>query len=65
VQLPAKAPEPNPVESIRQFMRNNRLLNRIVTSYTDIFDRCCAVWNKLTGQPWTIMFIGLRDWVSA
>ena len=60
--LPARAPELNPVENIWWFMRENWLSNRIFTSYTDILDHCCAAWNKLTDQPWTIMSIGLRDW---
>jgi hypothetical protein len=46
-------------------MRENWLSNRIFTSYTDILDHCCAAWNKLVDQPWTIMSIGLRDWVNA
>ena len=61
--LPAKAPELNPVENVWQFMRENWLSNRIFTSYSDILDHCCEVWNKLTDQPWRIMSIGLRDWV--
>ena len=61
--LPAKAPELNPVENIWQFMRENWISNRVFTSYTDILDHCCAAWNKLIEQPWTIMSIGLRDWV--
>jgi transposase len=59
--LPAKAPELNPVENIWQFMRKNRLF----TSYTDILDHCCAAWNKLVDQLWTIMSIGLRNWANA
>jgi len=27
-----------------------------------LVDHCCAAWNKLVDQPWTIMSIGLRDW---
>lgn len=65
VPLPAKAPELNPVENVWQFMRENWLSNRVFTSYTDILDHCCDAWNKLVDQPWTIMSIGLRDWVNA
>ena len=65
VPLPAKAPELNPVENVWQFMRENWISNRIFTSYTDILDHCCAAWNKLAAQPWTIMSIGLRDWANA
>jgi transposase len=65
VPLPAKAPELNPVENIWQYMRENWISNRVFTSYMDILDHCCAAWNKLTDQPWTIMSIGLRDWANA
>ena len=62
--LPAKAPELNPVENVRPFLRENWLSNRIFTSYPDILDHCCAAWNKLTDQPWLIMSISLRDWAQ-
>jgi len=53
------------VENIWQFMRENWLSNRVFTSYNGILDHCCAAWNKLIDQPWTIMSIGLREWVNA
>ncbi len=36
--------------------------NRVLTSYDTLVDHCCGAWNKLVGQPWTIMSIGLHDW---
>ena len=63
--LPPKAPELNPIENIWQYMRENWISNRVFRSYNDILDHCCEAWNKLTDQPWTIMSIGLRDWVNA
>ena len=39
--LPPKAPELNPVENVWQFMRENRLSNRVFRSVDDIFDHCC------------------------
>jgi transposase len=62
VPLPAYAPELNPVENIWQFMRDNWLSNRIFRSYDDILDHCCAAWNRLVDQPWTIISIGRREW---
>jgi len=62
VALPAKCPELNPQENVWQFMRDNWLSNRVFTSYENLVDHCCAAWNKLVDQPWTIMSIGLRDW---
>jgi transposase len=62
VPLPPKCPELNPVENIWQFIRDNRLSNRVFRSYANILDHCCDAWNRLADQPWTIMSIGLRQW---
>ena len=62
VPLPPKCPELNPQENIWQFLRDNWLSNRVFTSYDNLVDHCCAAWNKLVDQPWTIMSVGLRDW---
>ncbi len=60
--LPPRPPELNPVENIRQFMRDNGLSNRVFKSYDDIVALCCEAWNKLIDQPWKIMSIGQRKW---
>ena len=60
--LPPRSPELNPVENIWQFMRDNWLSNRVFKSYDEILALCCEAWNKLIGQPWTIMSIGHRQW---
>ena len=52
----------NPVENIWQFIPENWLSNRVFTSYEDILDHCCHVWNKLIDQPRKIMSIGCRQW---
>ncbi len=39
---------------------DNWLSNRVFTSYQDILDHCCYVWNSLIEQPWVIMSIGMR-----
>ncbi len=51
-----------PVENIWQFMRDNRLSNRIFGSCNEIVDHCCDAWNQLTCQPWRTMSIGRRQW---
>jgi hypothetical protein len=60
--LPPRPPELNPVENIRQFMRDNRLSKRILKTHQQIVDLCGDAWTKLTGQPWTIISIGMRQW---
>ncbi len=59
--LPAKCPELNPQENVWQFLRDNRLSNRVFKSYDGIVDHCCDAWNSLVEQPWRIMSIGLRE----
>lgn len=60
VPLPPKCPKLNPAENVWQFMRDNRLSNRVFTCYNNIVDHCCDAWNKL--KPRHIMTLGLRDW---
>lgn len=62
--LPPKCPELTPVENIGQYMRDNRLANRVFTSYADILEHCCHAWSKLAEQPWTITSIGMRKWAQ-
>jgi len=46
VPLPPKCPELNPQENIWQFMRDNRLSNRVFSSYENIVDHCCYAWKQ-------------------
>ena len=62
--LPPRSPELNAVENVWPFLRDNWLSDRVFNSYEDIVDHCCAAWNKLVDQPWTIMSIGLRRWAQ-
>ncbi|TCM81652.1 DDE superfamily endonuclease [Rhizobium sp. BK068] len=62
--LPPKSPEPNPVENLWLFVRENWLSNRIFKSYDNIVDNCCDAWRKLETRPWRIMSIGRRDWAN-
>jgi transposase len=60
--LPPKSPELNPVENVWQFIRDNRLSNRIFQSHDEIVDHYCDAWNKFIDQPWRIMSIAMREW---
>ena len=62
IALPSRSPKLNPVENIRQFMRNDWLSNRVITSYDNIVDHCCFAWNRLIDQPRRIMSVGRRQW---
>lgn len=60
--LRSHAPEIKAVETVWQFMRDNRLGDTIFASYEDIPDQCYAARTKLVVQPWKIMSLGLRNW---
>ena len=62
VSLPSRAPELNPVETIWQHLRANKLSNRVLNTYDAIVDAACEAWNWLIDQPKTITSIGLGDW---
>jgi hypothetical protein len=61
--LPPKCPELNAQENAWQFMRDNWLSTRVFDTIDALLDHCCDAWNKLEAQPWTIMSLGLRDWI--
>jgi hypothetical protein len=42
-------------------MLENWLSNLVFNSYKKIVALSCDAWNQLTGQPWTIMSIRLRN----
>ncbi|SFJ41184.1 DDE superfamily endonuclease [Aquamicrobium aerolatum DSM 21857] len=60
--LPSRASELNPVENIWQYLRANRLSNRVFDTYEAIIDAACEAWQKLLAQPKTITSIGMRKW---
>ncbi|MFV0293668.1 MAG: IS630 family transposase, partial [Paracoccus sp. (in: a-proteobacteria)] len=39
------APELNPVENVRAWLRANRLAISVFDTYDDIVARCCGAWN--------------------
>ena len=62
--LPPYSPELNPVENIWQFLRQNRLANRIFESYDAIVDVCCDAWNALLAIPERVASITSREWAQ-
>jgi transposase len=60
--LPPYSPELNPIENVWQFLRQNRLANRVFDSYEAIVNVCCEAWNALLAIPQRVASITLRDW---
>ncbi|WP_147165122.1 IS630 family transposase, partial [Pararhodospirillum oryzae] len=64
IELPPYSPELNPVETIWEYMRQNKLANRLYETYEDIVKACCDAWNDLIAAPARIISIASRDWAN-
>ena len=64
LSLPSKPPELNPVENVWQFLRQNKLSNRIFGNYEAIVTAACDAWNSLIADPARITSIGTRQWAT-
>lgn len=60
--LPPKSPELNSAENVWQFLRQNKLSNRIFEGYDAIVAAACDAWNSLVADPARITSIGTRQW---
>lgn len=64
VVLPPYAPELNPVENIWEYLRKNKLANRLYDDYDAIVGACCDAWNDLIQTPERIASITKRQWAN-
>ena len=62
--LPPYSPELNRVENIWQYLRQNRLANRVFDSYDAIVTACCDAWNALLAIPERVASITSRVWAQ-
>ncbi len=62
--LPPYSPELNPIENVWQFLRQNRLANRVFDNYDAIVDACCEAWNDLLETPERVTSITSREWAQ-
>jgi transposase len=62
--LPRYSPELNPVENVWEFLKQNRLSNRVFASYDAIVDACCNAWNALMATPERIRSLTERTWAK-
>jgi DDE superfamily endonuclease len=53
ITLPAYSPELNPVENVWEYLRKNKLANRLYETYEDIVEACCDAWNSLVARQCT------------
>ncbi len=62
LKLPPYAPELNPVENVWEYLRKNKLANRLYDTYDAIVDACCDAWNAVANVPSLITSITTRTW---
>ena len=51
LHLPPYAPELNSAENIWEYLRKNKLANRLYEDYRAIVDACCQAWNDFVADP--------------
>ena len=64
LRLPPYSPELNPVETIWDYLRDNKLSNSVFDTYDTIVDRCCAAWTWLMDAPDRIRSIASTPWTK-
>src|SRR5689334_3513656 len=63
--LPRYSPELNPVENVREYLRQNKLGLRVWPDYDAIVASCCDAWNWLAAAPDRLASITRREWAKA
>ena len=64
LKLPPYAPELNSAENIWEYMRKNKLANRLYADYRAIVDACCRAWNDFVADPVLVTSVTKRAWAS-
>jgi hypothetical protein len=64
LKLPPYSPELNPVENVWQFLRQNKLSNRVFDTYEAILDACCDAWNDFVTAPERVRSVTERSWAQ-
>jgi DDE superfamily endonuclease len=62
LSLPPYAPELNPMETVWEYLRSNKLCASVWNSYDAILAACKRAWDFLITDPARIKSIGTRDW---
>ena len=50
MKLPPYAPELNAAENVWEYLRKNKLANRLYDDYRHIVDACCQAWNDFVAD---------------
>ena len=63
--LPPYAPELNPIENVRAYLRANRLAISVFETEAEIVSRCCDAWNFFANDIDTVRSITNRNYAKA
>ena len=64
LKLPPYAPELNPVENVWEYLRKNKLAQRLYADYRAIVDACCQAWNDFLADPARVTSVSRRAWAQ-
>ena len=66
IPLPPYSPEPNPVERVREHLRDRWLSHRVLAGgYQAVVDAACAAWNALLAEPGRLRSLTSFPWLPA
>lgn len=64
LHLPPSSPELNPAENVWQYLRQNKLANRVFKDYRHIVAACCDAWNFFANDTAAVASITKREWAQ-
>jgi DDE superfamily endonuclease len=64
IPLPPYSPELNAAENIWEWLRKNKLANRVHETYDDIVEACCSAWRDFVEEPDIVRSVTRRSWAT-
>ena len=64
LELPPYSPKLNPLETVFQYPRGNRLANRVFADAAAVAEACCKAWDWFAAAPDKIASIMRREWAN-
>ena len=64
LKLPPYAPELNSAENVWEYLRKNKLAQRLYDDYHAIVDACCQAWNDFVADPARVTSVSRRAWAQ-
>lgn len=64
LRLPPYAPELNPIENVRKYLRGNQLSLRVWASYEAIVNACCDAWKAFVADVPRVAAVTARKWAT-